>query len=151
MRRLPLLAAPLLGLIACGPHRIPGTDLEDSGDTRAIIEVMQQYNNALVGKDAAAIMQLVDPSFRDTGGTLTPEDDLDYAKLQTVLPQRLARLNDIALKMDIKTIDVKGDTASAVYTWVSSFKLANRSFTESDIKRMDFKRTASGWKILSGI
>jgi hypothetical protein len=151
VRRLSLLAAPLVGLLACGPHRIPGTDLEDNGDTRAIIDVMQKYNNALVAKDAGAILDLVDPTFRDTGGTLTPEDDLDYAKLKSVLPQRLARLNDIALKMDIKTIDVKGDLASAVYTWVSSFKLANRSFTESDIKRMDFRRTASGWKILSGI
>jgi hypothetical protein len=46
---------------------------------------------------------------------------------------------------------VKGDAASAVYTWASTFKLANRSVTESDIKRMDFKRTAQGWKILGGI
>ena len=151
MRRVGLLALPLLTLLGCGPRRIPGTDLEDSGDNRAIIEVVQRYNNALVAKDAAAILQLVDPSFRDTGGTLAPEDDLDYAKLKAVLPQRLARLNDIALRMEIKTIDVKGDTASAVYTWVSTFKLANRSLTESDIKRMDFKRTAEGWKILSGL
>ena len=151
MRRT-LLSLLLLGAAAgCGPHRIPGTDLEDNGDTRAIIEVMQKYNNALVAKDVAGILALVDPSFHDNGGTLAVEDDLDYAKLQTVLPQRLARLNDIALRLDIKTIDVKGDAASAVYTWVSTFKLGNRSVTESDIKRMDFKRTAQGWKILSGI
>lgn len=148
---LPLLASPLLALVACGPHHIPGTDLEDTGDTRAIIDVIQKYNNALVAKDAAGILALVDPSFHDTGGTLAADDDLDYAKLKAVLPQRLARLSDIALRMDIKTIDVKGDAASAVYTWVSSFKLANRAMTESDIKRMDLKRTASGWKIVSGI
>ena len=151
MRRLLLLAAPLLALVGCGPHQIPGTNLEDTGDTRAIIDVMQKFNNALVAKDAAGILALIDPSFHDTAGTLTPEDDLDYAKLQAVLPQRLARLNDIALRMDIKTIDVKGDQASAVYTWVSSFKLGNRTVTESDIKRMDFKRTAQGWKIVSGV
>jgi len=149
--RLLLLTAPLLALVGCGPHHIPGTDLEDTGDTRAIIDVMQKYNNALVAKDAAGIIALVDPSFHDNGGTLTPDDDLDYAKLQAVLPQRLARVNDIALRLDIKKIDVNGDQASAVYTWVSTYKLGNRSVTESDIKRMDFKRTAQGWKILSGI
>ena len=153
MRRLLslLLAAPLLAWMGCGPHHIPGTDLEDTGETRAIIDVMQKYNNALVAKDVPAILALVDPSFHDTGGTLAADDDLDYAKLQTVLPQRLARVSDIALRLDIKTIDVKGDTASAVYTWVSSFRLANKPVTESDIKRMDFKRTAQGWKIVSGI
>ena len=151
MSRLLLLTAPLLALVGCGPHHIPGTDLEDTGDTRAIIDVMQKYNNALVAKDAAGIIALVDPSFHDNGGTLTPADDLDYAKLQTVLPQRLARVSDIALRLDIKTIDVKGETASAVYTWVSTYKLGNRSVTESDIKRMDFKRTAQGWKIVSGV
>jgi hypothetical protein len=151
VRRLSFVALTLVPLLACGPRRIPGTDLEDTGDTRAIIDVITKYNNALVAKDANAILELVDPSFRDTGGTLTNEDDLDYAKLKTVLPQRLARLSDIALRIDIKTIDVKGDAASAVYTWASTFKLANRSVTESDIKRMDFKRTAQGWKILGGI
>jgi hypothetical protein len=87
VRRLSFVALALLPLLACGPRRIPGTDLEDTGDTRAIIDVMTKYNNALVAKDANAILELVDPSFRDTGGTLTNEDDLDYAKLKTVLPR----------------------------------------------------------------
>ena len=146
---VPLLA--LLALAGCGAKRIPGTDLEDTGDTRAIIDLMARYNAALEARDANGILALVDPSFYDNAGTLIPDDDLDYAKLQTVLPQRLARLSDIALRLDIKTIDVKGDAASAVYTWVSVYKLAGKTLTESDIKRMEFKREADGWKILSGV
>ena len=38
-----------------------------------------------------------------------------------------------------------------VYTWVSVYKLAGKTITESDIKRMALKREADGWKILSGI
>jgi hypothetical protein len=109
---------------------------------------MQQYNNALVGKDATAIMAAGRPQL-PRHQRPRPEDALD-SQAPDRAPQQLARQNDIALGWT-QTTDVKGDTASAVYTWVSSFKLANRSFTESDIKRMDFKRTASGWKILSGI
>jgi hypothetical protein len=146
---------PLLLLLAaadgCGPHHIPGTDLEDTGDTRAIIDVMTRYNQALEARDANAILALVDPEFRDNAGTLTPEDDIDLQRLHTVLPQRLAKLQDVAVRIEIKKIEVNGDRASAVYTWVSSFKLNGKPMTESDIKRMEFKRRPEGWKILSGV
>jgi len=146
---LPLLA--LLAVAGCGPHRIPGTELEDTGDTRAIIDLITRYNVALESRDANAILALVDPAFKDNAGTLTPEDDIDIQKLHTVLPQRLAKLQDVAVRIEIKTIDVKGDRASAVYTWVSQFKLNGKSMTESDIKRMELKRRPEGWKIVSGV
>ena len=151
MRRalLPLLA--LCALAGCGPHRIPGTDLEDTGDTRAIIDTITRYNGALEARDTNGILALVDPEFRDNAGTLTPEDDIDIQRLRTVLPQRLAKLQDIAVRIEIKAIDVKGDRATAVYTWVSQFKLNGKPMTESDIKRMELRRGPEGWRILSGI
>ena len=140
-----------VALAGCGPHHIPGTDLEDTGDTRAIIDTITRYNSALEARDANAIIALVDPQFHDNAGTLTPEDDIDIQRLRTVLPQRLAKLQDVAVRMEIKSIEVKGDRATAVYTWVSQFKLGGKSMTESDIKRMELRRRADGWKIVSGI
>ena len=150
MRRA-LLFLIVVAAAGCGPHRIPGTDLEDTGDTRAIIDTIARYNSALEARDANAILALVDPEFRDNAGTLSPDDDIDIERLRTVLPQRLAKLQDVAVRIEIKTIDVKGDRAQAVYTWVSQFKLNGKAMTESDIKRMDLRRSAEGWKILSGI
>ena len=150
MRRA-LLCLIVVAAAGCGPHRLPGTDLEDTGDTRAIIDTITRYNSALEARDANAIIALVDPQFHDNAGTLTPEDDIDIQRLRTVLPQRLAKLQDVAVRMEIKSIEVKGDRATAVYTWVSQFKLNGKAMTESDIKRMDLRRTAEGWKILSGI
>jgi hypothetical protein len=140
-----------VALAGCGPHHIPGTDLEDTGDTRAIIDTITRYNSALEARDANAIIALVDPQFHDNAGTLTPEDDIDIQRLRTVLPQRLAKLQDVAVRMEIKSIEVKGDRATAVYTWVSQFKLNGKPMTESDIKKMDLRRGPDGWKILSGI
>ena len=151
MRRALLSLIVVAAAAACGPHRIPGTDLEDTGDTRAIIDVISRYNSALEARDANAILALVDPEFRDNAGTLTPEDDIDIQRLRTVLPQRLAKLQDVAVRIEIKTIDIKGDQAQAVYTWVSQFKLNGKPRTESDIKRMELRRRADGWKIVSGI
>jgi hypothetical protein len=151
VRRALLPFFALVALAGCGPHHIPGTDLEDTGDTRAIIDTITRYNAALEARDANAILALVDPEFRDNAGTLTPEDDIDIQRLRTVLPQRLAKLQDVAVRIEIKAIDVKGDRATAVYTWVSQFKLYNKPMTESDIKKMELRRGAEGWKILSGI
>lgn len=149
LRQIGLLL--VLVLSACGRHRIPGTDLEDTGDTHAILDLIRQYNSALEARDATGIIALLDPGFKDTGGTLTPEDDLDYAKMKIVLPQRLARLQDVAVRIEVKTIDVQGTSATAVYTWTSTFKLGNKPMTESDIKRMEFRREPEGWKIISGV
>lgn len=151
MRRALLLLILLAAALGCGPRRIPGTELEDTGDTRAIIETIARYNSSLEARDANGILALVDPGFRDNAGTLTPDDDIDIERLRTVLPQRLAKLQDVAVRIEIKTIDVKGDKASAVYTWVSQFKFGGKSMTESDIKRMELRRGPDGWKILSGI
>ena len=151
MRRATLLLLALFAVAGCGPHRIPGTDLEDTGDTRAIIDLITRYNAALEARDTQGILALVDPAFKDNAGTLTPEDDIDLQRLRTVLPQRLAKLQDVAVRIEIKTIEVKGDRANAVYTWVSQFKLNGKSMTESDIKRMEFRRGPDGWKILSGV
>ena len=146
-----LLFLIVVAAAGCGPHRIPGTDLEDTGDTRAIIDTISRYNSALEARDADAILALVDPEFRDNAGTLTPDDDIDIERLRTVLPKRLAKLQDVAVRIEIKTIDVKEDHAQAVYTWVSQFKLNGKPMTESDIKRMELRRRADGWKIVSGI
>jgi len=151
VRRALLSLIVVAAAAGCGPHRIPGTDLEDTGDTRAIIDTISRYNSALEARDANGILALVDPEFKDNAGTLTPDDDIDIQRLRTVLPQRLAKLQDVAVRIEIKAIDVKGDRAQAVYTWVSQFKLGGKSMTESDIKRMEFKRRPEGWKILSGV
>jgi len=151
VRRALLALLVVAAVPACGPHRIPGTDLEDTGDTRAIIDTISKYNSALEARDANGILALVHPEFRDNAGTLDPSDDIDIERLRTVLPQRLAKLQDVAVRIEIKAIDVKGDQAQAVYTWVSQFKLGSKSMTESDIKRMELRRRADGWKILSGI
>ena len=151
MKRALLALIALAAVVGCGPHHIPGTDLEDTGDTRAIIDTISKYNSALEARDVNAILALVDPDFRDNAGTLDPTDDIDIERLRTVLPQRLAKLQDVAVRIEIKTIDVKGDQAQAVYTWVSQFKLNGKPRTESDIKRMELRRRADGWRIVSGI
>ncbi len=143
-------------LVACGARRIPGTDLEDNEDTRAILQVMEQYRAAVEARDAPGVLRLVSESFKDDGGTAHPEDRMDYADLQKKLPVQLAKLDEVKLDLNVRKIEIQSanNTASAVYTYNLSFRmprLNNKPQSESEIKKMWFKRDKGGWKIASGI
>jgi hypothetical protein len=158
MRKATLsLAVLALALSACSPKKIPGTDLDDTSDTRAVIEVLQKYRLAVEGKNPQAVQQLVDPSFRDDGGSSAPDDDLDYASLPARLGARLAKVSDLKLDVTVRRIEFDGDekVARVTYSYQLSFKMpeySSRTQSENDIKQMLLKRTGdSEWKITSGI
>ncbi len=143
-------------LVACGARRIPGTDIEDNDDTRAILQIMEQYRSAIEARDAQGVLRLVSVSFKDDGGTSRPEDRMDYADLQKKLPVELAKLDDVKLDINVRKIEIQSgtNTASAVYTYNLTFRmprLNNKPQSESEIKKMWFKRDGGLWKIASGI
>src|SRR5215467_1470375 len=143
-------------LLACGARRIPGTDIEDNDDTRAILQVMEQYRAAIEARDAQGVLRLVSESFKDDGGTSNPEDRMNYADLQKKLPVELAKLDEVKLDLTVRKIEIESrtNTASAVYTYNLSFRmprLTNKPQSESEIKKMWFKRDGKQWKIASGI
>src|SRR5688500_9232285 len=117
MIRFSALLLLSLALGACAPHRIPGTDLDDTPDVRALLQVMERYRAAVEARDAGALVTLAAPSYQDDGGTPEPEDDLDYQALQNVLPSRLAKVSDVKLELDVRKIDVSEDRKKAVATY----------------------------------
>src|SRR5262249_51722043 len=143
-------------LVACGARRIPGTEIEDNDDTRAILKVMEQYRAALEARDAEGVLKLLSDSFKDEGGSSKMEDRMDLATLQKKLPAELAKVEDVKLDLSVRKIEIFSETstASAVYTYNLSFRmprLNNKPQSESEIKQMWFKRDKGQWKISSGI
>ncbi len=120
------LAFLLLPALGCAAHKIPGTDIDETSDATAIIEVVGKYNTAIDAQDAAGILALVDTSFYDDAGTLTPEDDLDYAALKTKLPVMLLKFQDVRVKITVKALTVVGDKASLVYNYVITFRIGQK-------------------------
>jgi hypothetical protein len=116
---------------------------------------MQNYRKAVEAKDVSAIVALVDPSFRDDGGSVSPDDDLDYATLSQKLTERFAKLDNVKLDLDIQKIKIQDNLAAAVYRYDTRFvvlsPLNKVQKADSDIKEMAFKRVGHDWKILSGI
>jgi hypothetical protein len=151
------LAVLVLALSGCAPKKIPGTDLDDTSETRAVIDVLQKYRLAVESKNTTAIQQLADSSFRDDGGSSSPDDDLDYASIPTRLAARMAKVSDLKLDVTVRRIEFDGDekVARVTYSYQLSFKMpeySTRTQSENDIKQMLLKRVGdSEWKITSGI
>lgn len=157
MRSL-LLLAGLAALAGC-VRKIPGTEIDDNPDSRAILDVMTAYRAAVEHRNAQAIIDLADPAFRDDGGSATPDDDLDYSTLYTSLATRFQRIEDVRLDMNVRRMEFdEAANARVTYTYTLSFKmptLSGRTQTDTDIKQMVLRRSEEGgkarWRIVSGI
>jgi hypothetical protein len=149
-----LLFIPLLLTAACASKRIPGTELEDTDDTRAVLAVMERYRSALEAKDAKAIQGLVSKDFREDGGTETPDDDLSYANLGEHLANVFQALDNPKVELNIRRVDIQDEVATAIYYFSISWKmprLTNRGQSDSDLEQMVLQKIDGQWKIVSGI
>jgi hypothetical protein len=151
----PLLVCALLVPAACAPRNIPGTQLPDTQDSRAILDVMERYRSALEARDAKALQGLVSKSFRDNGGTEDPQDDLTYDNLPQALPALFSRMESPRVEMDIRRVDVKPNgSASVIYYWNASWKmpgLLEKAQRDSELEQMVLQKEGGDWKIVSGI
>jgi hypothetical protein len=156
-RKLFVVCAVAAVASGCAARKIPGTDLDDNDDTRAILDVMEKYRTAVETKDSQAIIGLVSENFKDDGGSTDPDDDLSYKDLYTKLPARFQQLDEIRLELNVKKIEFTEDQsgARATYTFTATFRmprLSSKSQSETEIKQMTFKRADKRvWKILSGV
>jgi ketosteroid isomerase-like protein len=151
-----LLAATLLAaLAACSPRRIPGTDIPDTADTRAITQVLERFRVAVERRDAAAVLALVSPRYFDDAGTADPSDDLDYAGLSRALPADLARVSNVRVELKVADIKVDGDRAQAYMRYDARYRIVTRSGevakAQNDVNRIQLVREKDDWKIASGL
>jgi hypothetical protein len=152
------LALLWVSLAACTPKLIPGTEIQDTPDTRALLLLMEQFRSALENKDVKALVSLTAPSFHDESGTPSPDDDLDASNLSTKLTQRLGRFKDVRVDMDIRKIDVdeRENRAQVIYYYTVSFRAPTpgaHGERDSDLKQMSLVRDGANkpWRIASGI
>lgn len=151
----PLFVVALLVLSACGPRYIRGTQINDTQDTRAILNVMERYRAAVEARDAKAVQELVSTSFRDNAGTEDPADDLTADNLAQALPALFTQMDAPRVELEVRRIDVKNDGwATAIYYWNASWRAPNlleKTQRDSELEQMVLQREDGKWRIVSGI
>ncbi|AKF80822.1 Ketosteroid isomerase homolog [Myxococcus fulvus] len=142
-------------LAACAPKRIPGTEIDDTDETRAILAVMEAYRSAIEARDAHAIQALVSKDFREDAGTPSdPEDDLTAANLGPYLETLFPQLQSPKVEMEVRKVQVGKDIATAIYYWKLNFRmpgLTSRPQKEAELEQMVFRLEGNQWKIVTGI
>jgi len=147
-----LLALPLF---ACATHRIPGTQIPDTSDTRAIVAAIEAYRLAAEQRDAGGVLALVSPQYYDNAGTPDPSDDVDYAQLRARLTDDYRRITALRLDINVKQVDVTGDRAAAYVDYDEYYRIATKAGEvakqASDTHRMQFAREDHAWHFVSGL
>jgi len=149
------LSAALLSLLACSTVRLPGTDIPDVGDNRAIYDVLQRYRTAVERRDAPAVLELVSPTYFDDAGTPDPADDLDYAGLSRALPADLARVSGVRMDLALSGIQLDGERATAYVRFDARYRVTTKvgeiAKAQADVSRIGFVRENNTWRIRSGL
>jgi hypothetical protein len=153
------LRTVLLALLAlaagCKPSLLPGTEIPDTKDTRAVYEVLAAYRSALEKRDPQAVLALVAPNYFDNAGTPEPADDLDRAGLEASLAKDLPRTEGQRIEFTIRKIQISGDDALAEIFYDSYYRVKAGSAIvprrDSDVSRLHLKRIDGVWKFVSGL
>jgi hypothetical protein len=155
MRPALLAVVAGLALTSCAPRRIPGTDIRDTADTRAIIAAIDTYRQAAERRDVAAILAIASPKYFDDAGTIDPGDDIDFAKLEKRLTEDYGKVTALRLDIGVKRIEVEDDRARAFVFYDSAYRIETRvgevPKQASDVHRMQFVRENGAWRFLSGL
>jgi SnoaL-like domain len=153
MRIAPLLA--LGALAACTHQTIPGTNVPDEPQNRAVLQVLANYKQAMEARDADALLALAAPGYFDKGDPNRPADPHDLSGLRRTVPKDFSNVRALKLDIDVRTLKIEGDRAQVDYFGVMRYAIAvpngEKWFSESDDQRMKFVKIGDDWKIASGL
>lgn len=150
-----LVAAP-----ACHKEYIPHTQIEDTGDNRMILSIVEQYRGALQAKDVPSLVRLASKNYYETAGTpADPKDDFNYDGLEDFLKRRMEKYKVIMIDIMPSSIVIDEefpDKAFVDYKFVSRYQIAlgqdrDQWFTDDDVSRMHFARENGQWRIVKGM
>lgn len=149
------LLALALAAAGCAPRLLPGTDIADDKDNRAVYDVVMAFRAAMEKKDVKAVLALVAPDYYDTAGTPDPSDDLDRARLEATLPEDLSRAEAVKLEITFRKIEIEGDDARVEVFFDAYYRVKTPATAvprrDSDVHRIRLHRSQGAWLIVSGL
>ena len=152
--RLGVALACLIGA-ACSHATLPGTNIRDTAQNRAVLDVFGRFKLALEARDPTAILALATPDYTDPGDPARGIGPADHGTLQDRLKGDLSKVTGLRLEATIKDLEVKGEQARLDYFQVLRYAVATPSGekwkSESDDARMRFVRLNGEWRISSGL
>jgi SnoaL-like protein len=151
------LTLTLLLCAACSHNNIPGTQIRDAPDNRAVLDVLAAYKAAMEARDSDALLSLAAPNYFDRGDPIrtATTGPRDFGTLRRDLPEDFKDVKSVHLDITVKDVKVDGDKANVDYYAVLRYAVAvvsgEKWFSEADDARMRLVKLNGKWKIASGL
>ena len=146
--------AAVLLLSACAPRLLPGTEIKDTNDARAIAALLESYRQAMERGDAQTVLGMAAADYLDNSGTTDAADDIDRAGLAKRL-EELTKVSGLQLQLTVRRIDVDGAKAHADVFFDQWYKVATAGGTvprhDADVHQMLLEKVGGNWKFKSGL
>ena len=119
-----IAALSLVALSACTHDTIPNTDVEDSPETREVVDFVERYRQAVVSRDVNKLLVLASKDYYDDMGTPQGDDDVDLEGLGERLRETFSE-NLLAVHYDIRYRDVTFLPTKVLvdYTYIGRFRI----------------------------
>jgi hypothetical protein len=152
-----ILALVLLALGACTHDTIPNTDVEDTPETRDVVQFVEKYRQAVVSRDVDKIVRLASTDYYDDMGTPQGTDDVDLEGLRERLKGTFGP-DLLAVHYDIRYRDVTFLPTKVLvdYTYIGRFRINTPEGSRwerrlADNRMVLGKRKEGSYTILSGM
>lgn len=139
-----VLAAGPSGTLSAQDHPEDHAHHEQSADSAAIVEVIDDFHDALVRGDSATVMELLAPEARilEGGGVETVEE---YASHH--LPADMAFASAVQRERGPLSVTVRGDVGWAVSTSRATGTWREREIDSAGAELVVLSRGERGWRI----
>jgi hypothetical protein len=125
MRVRAILATTLLALLgACSRDKIPNTDVEDTPESRDVVDFVETYRAAVTARDIPKLMSLASKDYYDDMGTPQGDDDVDLEQLRDRLKTTFGP-DLLSVHYDIRYRDVVFLPTKVLvdYTYIGRFRI----------------------------
>lgn len=147
----------MLGAVGCTRDVIPNTDVEDTPETREVVDFVEKYRSAVIERNVPALLKLASKDYYDDMGTPQGDDDVDLEGLKERLTQTFGE-DLLSVHYDIRYRDVVFLPTKILvdYTYIGRFRINANEGPRWERRladnRMVLSRSKDGkYAILSGM
>ena len=149
-----LLAGTLAG---CATTMLPGTEIEETPENRAVYDLVQRYRRDIEERDVADLRKMISRDYFENGATTDDTtDDYGYDKLVAdVMPILKDNIKRVKVDVRVTEIVVGERRAHAAFEYTVRFLYTEGGkegwIASNDFNRLELVREDDAWKIADGL
>lgn len=147
----------VVGVGCAGVKNIPGTQIRDNPQNRALIRVVEKYRRAMIRRDMGALMAMAHPHYYEHGGTHKGDDDYGYKGLLHVIKKRISQLETLRYMIKYRRVKWISSTQVEVEVYIdASFQLKlikgqSKWSTYADYNKLVLIKHKDRWLLIRGM